>query len=73
MSILVMKILTLKTKRSGYCNYPANKWQPLGRLPPLSAELNENFCYCCLFLSSLFWEGIRIMKPFYYGNEDSRI
>lgn len=57
-----MKILTLKAKRSGYCNYPAYKWQPLGRLPPLSAELNEGFCFCCLFLSSLFWEGIRMVK-----------
>lgn len=61
-SILVMKILTLKAKRSRYCNYPANKWQPLGRLPPLSAELSWSFYYCCLFLSSLFWEGIRMAK-----------
>lgn len=59
-SILVMKIPTLKAKQSRCCNYPAN--EALGGLPPLLAEISESFYYCCLFLGSLLLGGINMMK-----------
>lgn len=47
---------------SRYYNFSANKWRTLGSLSPLLAEINESFYHCYLFMSSLFWGWIRMVK-----------